>query len=170
MATKKTKRIVLGVVGVLTVGFCVWMSPLIRAVMKVGLPGQKTALREYNATSIENLQALRTAMLLYHDNEGQFPHANGWMDALQPLLKTNDLTMEESLKKLRNPSIPDSKPDEFGYAMNRAVSEQFKGDLKDSIILIYESFADRKRNSAGDPTSASGKIGIAVDGNVVTLP
>lgn len=169
MATNKTKRAILGVVVAVIIGLCIWLSPLIRALMKVGLPSD-TEQRTYSATSIENLQAIRTALLLYHDNEGQFPHADGWMDAIQPMLKTNDLTVDEANKKLVNPSMDALKPGEYGYAMNKAASEQFKGDLAESTILIFESPKDRMRNANGDPKSSSGLQGIAIDGNVVTLP
>lgn len=169
MATKKTKRAILGVVVAVIIGLCVWLSPLIRAVIKIGLPTD-TAQRTYSATSVENLQAIRTALLLYHDNEGQFPHAEGWMDAIQPMLKTNDLSVEEANKKLVNPGIADIKSGEFGYSMNAAASAQFKGDLPEDTILVFESPNDRKRNASGDPKSASGQQGIAIDGNVVTFP
>lgn len=164
----KTKRIILGVVGAVIVGLCIWMSPLIRALIKVGLPSD-TEQRTYSATSIENLQAIRTALLLYHDNEGQFPEASGWMEAIQPMLKTNDLSAEEAGKKLKNPSITDLKPDEFGYSLNPACSAKYKGDLPETTILVFESPADRKRNAAGNPNSAEGLHGITIDGNVKTL-
>ena len=168
MATKQTKRIVLGVVAVAVVGLCYWLSPLIRALMEVGLPSD-TEKRTYSATSIENLQAIRTALMLYHDNEGQFPEASGWMEAIQPMLKTNDLTAEEAGKKLKNPSISDLKPEEYGYAFNTAASAKYKGDLPETTILVFESPTDRGRNAKGDPKSAEGQHGIAIDGNVRTL-
>lgn len=168
MATKKTKRIVLGVVGVSLALLCWWLSPLIRAVMKIGLPSD-TQPRVYSATSIENLQAIRTALLLYHDNEGQFPVAEGWMEGIQPMLKTNDLSVEEAAKKLVNPGLSDPKGGEHGYSLNQQASAAFRGDLKDTTILVYESPADRKRNASGDPSSSKGNHGITLDGNVVTI-
>lgn len=168
MANKKTKRIVLAVIGVSLAGLCWWLSPLIRAVMKVGLP-TGTEQRVYEATSIENLQAIRTALLLYHDNEGQFPAADGWMDGIRPMLKTHDLSFEEAAKKLMNPAISDLKPGEFGYSMSTEVSAAFRGDLKETSILVFESPGDRKRNASGAPKTSKGNHGITLDGNVVTI-
>lgn len=168
MATKKTKRIALGVVGVSLALLCWWLSPLIRAVIKIGLP-TNTAQRTYDATSIENLQAIRTALLLYHDNEGQFPESTGWMDAIQPMLKTNDLSHEEAAKKLVNPEITDLKVGEHGYALNAETSAKFRNDLKPETILVYESPSLRQRNASGDPTTSKGSHGITIDGNVVTI-
>lgn len=168
MAKKKTIRIVLAVIGVALAVLCWWLSPIIRALFEVGLP-TKTQQRVYEATSIENLQAIRTALLLYHDNEGQFPAADGWMEGIRPMLKTHDLSFDEAAKKLINPAISDLQPGEHGYAMNAEASDAFRGDLKETTILIYESPADRKRNASGDPQNSKGNHGITLDGNVVTI-
>ena len=122
-------------------------------------------MRQYQGTSQDNLKAIRTALNLYHDNEERFPEGNGWMDAIEKQLKTNDLTPEEAAKKLRNPG----KPTEFGYALNEALAGKYKGDVAEGkTVLVFESTAN-KRNAVGNPKMAKGQ-GITLDGNIVKLP
>ncbi len=105
--------------------------------------------KEYQGTSMDNLRALRTALMLYHTSEERFPEATGWMDAIEPLLNTADLKPGEAVKKLHR---PDLAPGDYGYALNSACGGKFKDDIdgKDKAILVFES-KDPKRNAHGDP-------------------
>ncbi len=130
----------------------------------------KAEMRKYEGTSIDNLKAIRTALLLYHDSEDAFPNAKGWMDAIEPRLKTADMEASEALKKLRNPA----SMTQYGYAMNPAVSGKYKGDLKspETTILVYERL-DGPRNAYGDPKAikptAGQNLAITVSGEIVRL-
>jgi len=77
--------------------------------------------RTYNATNEGNLKALYTALMLYHDSEGQFPQAAGWMDAIKTRIQANDMKPEEAAKKLVNP-LAATGAGTYGYAMNDAAS------------------------------------------------
>jgi len=159
---------VLGGLGVVVVGLGIWLWPVVRAFIKVGLP-EGPEMRKYEGTSQDNLKAIRTALLLYHDNEDHFPEAAGWMDAIEGQLKTNDLTPEEARKKLRNPKLSNAGSNDFGYAINDAVAGKYKGDVKDAkTVLVFES-DDRKRNAHGLPEGKKGQA-ITLDGTVVQLP
>lgn len=126
--------------------------------------------RKYNADNESNLKALYTALNLYHDSEGQFPQAAGWMDAIKGRLRASDMKAGEEEKKFHDPIVTD--PNGFGYAMNDAASGKFNGDLKDKKEpLIYESTLTT-RNAHGDPKKDGRKGGKAVssDGTIVALP
>ena len=126
-----------------------WQNGILSAVISGEDP-----MRAYNATRSGNLKALYTALMLYHDSEDRFPSAEGWMDAIDPRLKANDLSHEEANKKLHRPGFRG-----YGYALNDAVAGKYKGDLKDpQIPLIFET-ADPRRNSHGLPI---GKKGMTV--------
>jgi len=130
---------------------------------------------KYKATETDNLKALYTAMMLYHESEGQFPVSSGWMDAIKPRIQTSDLAKGEAEKKLISPSLA-GKTGQFGYAMNDLASGKYKGDLKDpKTILIFDS-GDTMRNAHGDPKKLTptpprpgGNMGISIDGTVVKL-
>ena len=158
---RKWGRWILLGVGLLVLVAGVWLWPVLRVLMSKGLP-QGPEMRKYEGTSADNLKAIRTALMLYHDNEDKFPEANGWMDAIEKQLKTNDLTPEEAAKKLKNPATG-----EFGYAINDAAAGKYKGDLKDpKMVLVYESSGGR--NQHGTPIAAKGQA-IQLDGNLVRL-
>jgi len=131
--------------------------------------------RTYNATSQNNLKMLHSAMLQYHESEGQFPKSNGWMDAIRSYGAASDLAKGEAEKRFVAPSLS-RKPGAFGYAMNDAASGKYKGDLKDpKTILIFDS-SDTTRNAHGDPKKLlptpprpGGNLGITVDGSIVKL-
>jgi len=126
---------------------------------------EKIPEREYNATNEANLQALRTAMILYHDSEEQFPASSGWMDAVKISLRTNDLKDGEEQKKLR---IPGAKEGEFGYGMNDAISGKYRDDLPADTVIIFES-KNRSWNAHGDPKKDGAGSGITLDGKIVKL-
>jgi hypothetical protein len=166
---KGKRGIILAVVGVLALGLCVWLLPVVRALMKVGLP-QESQMREYEASNTNNLRAMHVALMLYHDNEDRFPEGAGWMDAISGLLRANDMTEEEAGKKLRDPRL---KGDAYGYALNSAVAGKYKDDAGDpSTPLVFNS-SDTSRNAHGDPKElkpAEGGQAITIEGAIIPLP
>src|SRR5579862_8991872 len=52
--------------------------------------------RKYEATREGNLKAIYTALMLYHDSEGQFPVSSGWMDAIKGRIQAADMKPEEA--------------------------------------------------------------------------
>ena len=118
----------------------------------------------YTGDRIDNLRRLQTAMMLYHESEGQFPRAEGWMDAIENRLQTNELKPGEGIKKLHDPSLGDD-PNVYGYAMNDLASAKYKDDLpgKDEFVLLFTS-ADTKRNARGAP---KGELGITISGKLL---
>lgn len=160
---KKRLRWILASIGVVGVIACVWLWPAIRVLLKVGLP-ESPEMRQYAGTSADNLKAIRTALMLYHDNEDRFPEASGWMDAIEKQLKTNDLTPEEAAKKLRNPA----RPDTFGYALADSAAAKHRDDIpKTDSVLVFESESATK-NAHGDPNKATGQA-ITLEGTIVQL-
>ena len=155
---RKKGRVVLIGLAVIIVGAFIWLWPVLRVVMAKGLP-KGPEMRTYAGTSIDNLKAIRTALLLYHDNEDRFPYGNGWMDAIEKQLKTNDLTAEQAAKKLRNPETG-----EYGYALNEAFSGKYKGDVgDDKTVLVFESKGGKK-NDSGPPAKG---LAITLDGTIL---
>ncbi len=129
----------------------------------------------YTGDSKGNLRRIHTALMLYHDSEGQFPIAEGWMNAIENRLQTNDLKPGEGIRKLRNPMLP---PDEavYGYAMNEAASGKYKDDVPggDKLPLIFDS-SDTSKNAHGDPKSlapaparSGGNLSITIGGELIT--
>jgi hypothetical protein len=160
-------------------GATIFYGPVIKDLMSNGflqsaLSGKK--MREYSGTSMENLKALHTAMMLYHDSEGQFPDSSGWMDAIADRIKAGDMTQEEANKKLHDPTLGE-KPGIFGYAMNDAASKKYKDDVKDpaKTPLLYTG-KGTGRNAHGDPAKDAanpprpgGNLGVSVEGNALKL-
>jgi hypothetical protein len=131
-------------------------------------------MREYNATTESNLKAIHTALMLYHDSEGQFPEASGWMDAIQNRLLVNDMTGEEAAKKLVSPSLQ-GKTGQFGYAMNDKAGAKYKDDIDPKMPLVFDS-SDTARNAHGSPDTLAPKpprdgqnLAVAVDGTILKL-
>lgn len=159
MTTKK-KRL-LGCAGfllVLLLGAALFYGPAIRDLWKEGIIQaffEKDAKRKYDSNTRDNLKALHTALMLYHESEGQFPYAEGWMDAIKSRIQTNDLTAKEAAKKF-----------EGGYGLNDAASGHYKGDLTPVTILLFES-SDKKWNSHGIPPKSG--LGIDIKGEIVQL-
>jgi hypothetical protein len=132
--------------------------------------------RKYSGTSMQNLKALHTAMMLYHDSEERFPDSSGWMDAIEFRIKAGDMTQEEANKKLHDPTLG-TDPNVFGYSMNDAASGKYKDDVKDpaKTPLLYTG-KGTGRNAHGDPAKdkaepprPGGNLGVSVDGNVLRL-
>ena len=112
---------------------------------------EKYDKEEYAPSRAENLKAQFTALMLYHESEERFPNSEHWMDAIEPLLKTNNLKEGEAEKKLVHPEYA-GVFGQYGYAMNDTISEKYKGDIKDreKTYAIYES-RDASRNAHGQP-------------------
>lgn len=110
---------------------------------------ERKELQKYEGDSMSNLRAQYTAMMLYSESEGQFPYANGWMDAIGPYLKTADLKQGEAEKKLVHPRYR-GETDKFGYAMADDCQAKYPKDIKspDKTLLIFES-KDTARNAHG---------------------
>ena len=137
-----------------------WRNGAIQALL---FPPEKV---KYTAGHEENLKAMQIAILLYHDSEGQFPAATGWMDAIEPRIATSDLAKGEAEKKLIRPDLT-GKPNEFGYALNAKAAGKYKDDVGDGkTILLYES-KQTARNASGDPAADRSGMGIAIDGSIV---
>ncbi len=123
---------------------------------------------EYKGTSIDNLKAMRNALLSYEESEGQFPEASGWMTAIEKRIVTDDLKSGESEKKLILPENV-GQPGKFGYGFNASLSGKYHGDIKDhQTLMIYES-VDEAKNASGDPAKAERRGGLAItlDGTIV---
>lgn len=173
------RRLMLGCLGILlgvVVAVWVWLGPLLMTVQRRGFlePQLKTT---YEGGTMENLRAIHTALMQYHDSEGAFPMASGWMDATWPYLKTADLTEEEAKKKLRSPSLWETNPTAFGYAFNEDLSQVFNADVVDPAItpLVFDS-SDLSWNAHGQaaqlapsPARPEGNWAVTVEGSVVKL-
>lgn len=165
MAFSKKVKIGCGVGLVLATGIGVFFGPAVADLWEVGKAYlEKDEKRAYSGNSAQNLKALHTAMMLYHESEGQFPSAPGWMDALKSRVQTNDLEAAEALKKFVRPG---SKPGEYGYSMNLEASSKYEDDLPKDSILIFES-EDTSWNATSVPKG--GEQGIAVDGSLLPTP
>lgn len=143
----------------------------IRDLVKSGALAPPPAQKKYSATSTQNLKALYTAMSLYHDSEGAFPDATGWMDGIENRLNTADLKKGEAEKKLVRPDLL-STAGSFGYAMNDAASKKYRDDIPDKkAVLLFES-TPTERNAHGDPKTIGlkGGQGITISGEIVQLP
>ncbi|HRF58979.1 MAG TPA: hypothetical protein PLH94_03575 [Fimbriimonadaceae bacterium] len=134
--------------------------------------GEKTVV--YRGTSMENLKALHTAMMLYHDSEERFPDASGWMDALKPYIGTRELPEAEAMKKFIDPTIQAGNG-AFGYAMNDAVAGKYKGDIADpdTTPLLFSS-KETGWNAHGDPQALApdphrkgGDLVLTVSGTIL---
>src|SRR5688572_19653527 len=127
-------------------------------------------LRRYQGSSMDNLKAMHLALSLYHESEGQFPHSNGWMDAVQPYVQSGDMSKDEAMKKLVNPLLRPAKTGVFGYAMNDAASAKYRDDIAKpaETLLIFDS-SDTTWNAHGkpeklvpEPPRQGGNLGITI--------
>ena len=133
----------------------------------------KQEQRKYEGTSQVNLKAIYTALIGYHDSEGQFPDASGWMDEAKKRIKTADLAKEEAIKKLINPLALPAREGVYGYAMNDAVSRRFKDDIKtpDETPLVFAS-KQTGWNAHGDPKTDKAErsaLAVTVSGKIIVL-
>ena len=145
-----------------------WRNGILQGLMQGGPD------RKYAASEQANLKAIYTALMLYHDSEGQFPEARGWMDAIRNRLTTSDMKSEESAKKLIRPDV-EGQPGAYGYAMNDRASGKYSKDLEPKMPLVFDS-KDLSKNAHGNPDAllpypkGSGRnVAIAVDGTILKL-
>lgn len=168
MRVKKAKWIVAGF-GIVLLGLLAFYGPTVAAFARQGFFDRLPDKAEYAATRESNLRAIHTALSLYHDSEERYPEANGWMDAIEGRLKTNDLKEGESEKKLRRPGVQEG----FGYALNSEAAGKYKGDLggdPETTVLAFES-ENLSRNASGAPDPQKpGFLGITVSGELVRTP
>jgi hypothetical protein len=131
----------------------------------------------YAADNEDNLRALYTGLMLYHESEGKFPEGNGWMDAVEPYLRTQDLRTGEEKKKLVHPMFWPPNGKDFGYAINDACAGKYKDDVgaPEKTALVFDS-SDTSRNAHGDPQRLSptpprgeGNLAISVSGKILKL-
>jgi hypothetical protein len=157
------------IVGLAFLGVVLFYGPTVCDFVKTyGIDAlRKPEKHAYSATSEQNLRALYQAMSLYHESEGQFPDANGWMDAIENRLQSNDLKRGEGLKKLIRPDLA-GQAGKYGYAMNDLASANFKDDIKDpsTTPLLYESKLESK-NAHGNPADDRIGLAISVDGKIL---
>lgn len=184
MAEVKRSRKVLKSVGLLLLagllGAGWFYGPTVYTLAKAGMFEQvlnPRELREYQGNSIDNLKAIHLALSLYHESEGQFPFGEGWMDALEPFYRTDDMSAEEAKKKFVNPLLPSGTKDGFGYALNDVASGKYKDDVPTPARtpLVFDSM-DLKRNAHGtpekllpNPPRQGGNMGISVSGEILKL-
>jgi len=153
---------------------CFVVTPLYHLLHGLGwLSGHETV--KYHASNEANLKALRIALLAYHESEGQFPDSRKWMDAIKTRVRADNMAEAEAMKKFVNPLYP-AKAGVFGYAMNDAASNKYKGDLKDpKMPLIFDS-SDTAWDAHGDPAKLKAKSqeeggneAVAVDGTILRM-
>jgi hypothetical protein len=149
----KWVRIGCGLVLFVFFGLVIWVGPVVRDLIKNGFL-DRVDREEYTADRVGNLKALRTALMLYHESEGIFPEANGWVEAIKPRIASNGMSEAEALRKFDNPVT--TTKGQIEYALNPAVAGKFEGDLSSKAIpLVSES-----SGSANDrwSISVSGEI------------
>ena len=153
-------------------GVGVWLGPAVWDFARAGVfEGQER--REYTGGRMEDLKAQHLAVMLYSESEGALPDASGWMDAAMTRAETADLGRDEALKKFKSPVAQGEE--EFGYAMNEALSQVYPGDVEspEKTVLIFES-SDLVWNAFGDPKKlrpnpprADGNKAVTLAGEIV---
>ncbi len=150
----------------------IW-GPIALDFIRAGFLEQDPKLR-YSGTSMDNLKALHTAMMLYHESEGQFPHSDAWMEAVEDRIYIANMKKADARKKLVNPLLP-PVPGQFGYAMNDAASAKYKDDVPEpsKTPLLFDS-SDTSRNAHGDPKKLlpspprpGGNLGVSIEGAIL---
>jgi hypothetical protein len=162
MFRKPGCKVFIGLLAVVLIGLGAFYGPVIASFAKQGFFDRAPEKRKYEASRIEHLKAIHTALLLYHDSEGQFPLANGWMDAIENRLATNDLKKGEAEKKLHRPDLTENQ---YGYAINQAIAGKYKDDVPASTPLVFESKSTERNASGIPPKDADGSI-IGIDGEI----
>ncbi|CAN5408739.1 hypothetical protein BH11ARM2_BH11ARM2_33230 [soil metagenome] len=158
----KKRKIALGILGVLLLGLIIWVGPVVRDLVGAGFL-ERVDKKDYIADREGNLKAIYTALNLYHDSEGAYPPARIWMDAIEPRLKSNNLSEESAGRKLVRPGVPKGG---FGYAISPLAAGRYKDDVKGERILVSES-EDTSRNASGKPKS--GSLAVTSEGKIVTV-
>lgn len=184
MAEKKRSRKVLKSIGLLLVGGLLaagWIyGPAFLDFYRAGFFDQALnprQLREYQGNSIDNLKAMHLALSLYHESEGQFPYGEGWMDALEPFIRTDDMKPDQAQKKFINPLLSKGGSGRFGYALNDRAAGKYADDVPTPVKtpLVFDS-SDTSRNAHGTPEELlptpprqGGNLGISVSGEILKL-
>lgn len=165
--TKTVKRVIWGVVIVAVLGAGWFYVPPIWHILHGTGVLESHPNRTYQASNVGNLKALYTAMMKYHETEGQFPDAKKWMDELKSRIRADDMSKSESAKKFVNPMFA-SKAGVYGYAMNQIAGGKYKGDLNGKTPLIFDS-DETAWDACGDPKKIMVKNGkaITVDGTII---
>lgn len=168
--SRKGRKIGCSIVAVILLAVTWFAGPPLLDLGRGGFLSCAPPKHEYSATSEQNLKAIYQAMMLYHESEGQFPEASGWMDAIGNRISSNDLKKGEEKKKLIRPDLL-GQDGKFGYAMNPAASAKYKDDVKDpsTTPLIFES-KETARNANGDPEKSRDGLAISVDGTILKQP
>jgi len=169
---KRWKLAIWSIVAGMSFALLLWVViPLARLARHLGV-FEKHDMRTYNASNEANLAALYAAFMNYHETEGKFPSSAKWMDDVKTRIRANDMKPEEAMKKFVNPLLP-VKKGAYGYAMNDAASEKYKGDIKDPKTPLIFDTNDVSWNAHGDPKkmldAKAGNLAIAVDGSLVKL-
>ena len=150
----------------LTAAFLIWGLPIVLTANDFRKAGffEKTSKTEWDGDVRGNLVALHTALRLYMDSESQLPAGEGWIDAIEPRLRTADLKEGEAEKKLHDPS---AGAGQYGFAFNKAISGKHFEDLPGDTVVLYQS-QQNQRNAVGDPAQDARPegLGICVDGQV----
>lgn len=162
---KKVLRGIGLVLLVLVLGVGLWAGPTLVSVWRAGF-FERIEPEEFRVSRENNLRALHTALILYHDSEGQFPAGNGWMEAIRPRLARNGLSMEEAQIKLIRPDLA-GNANQYGYALNEAAIAKYKDDIPgDDPVLVFES-ETTERDAVGKPEPSPERWGITVSGQIV---
>lgn len=167
--SKKWFRWTFGSIVVICGGLGIFFGDSLIAVVKLAtkLDLRETAPATYTADRNENLKSIHRALMLYHENEGQFPEASHWMDAIRPQLRPSDMKEGEEIKKLKNPLVKAGE-NSFGYIFNSALGAMNEGDIKDtSAVLVQESTTDTKYNASGKISEDKSLLGVTVAGEIV---
>ena len=163
---KKGWKWAIGIVGVAIGAIAYLVGPEALAAYRGGF-FEKEKKVKYAGDTVDNLRRLHTALMLYHESEGQFPYAAGWMDAIENRLQTNDLLKDEGKKKLHRPEFAESA-NQYGYAMNEKAQAKYKDDLDKATELIFES-KSTDRNAFGDPSEEKTGNAITIEGKLVPV-
>lgn len=167
-AGRRTVLTILGVIVLLLVGVGIWAWPTLRNLASL-LPSNEKK-QGWTPSTVKNLNALYTGMMLQHESDGQFPKSDEWMDKIIIRVRTETLKKGAEKEKFVDPAAGGADGT-YGFAMNDAASEKYKDDIKDKKMpLIFQS-TDTAWNAHGDPAKIGrkGGIGIAVDGSQVRL-
>lgn len=166
-----------GILLAVLIGLYVWIGPVVTDFLRAGvIQGAIGGVdkRKYEGDTIDNLRAMHTAMMAYHESEGMFPDASAWMDWIEPRLQTYDMDKKESRKKLVAPEFV-GQEGKYGYAMNAEAALKYKDDLPEpsKTPLIFDS-SKTERNAHGkpeellpNPARPGGNKGISVDGTLL---
>ncbi len=151
--------------GLLLIGLGIWVGPVLISAKRAGLLDSISA-EKYTPGREANLMAIHVALNLYHDSEGQYPAANGWMDAIQPRLQRNGISKAEAQQKLVRPDLT-GQDGKFGYAFNTDVAGKYRDDLKSKELPLVSESPDTSRNAKAAGTPDPEYWYITVSGKIV---